>query len=384
MDARHPHLRVSETRRDSQGVEIGSEGSTSCSFDGVCVCACVAHQRCRLARLCVRCFRMLAGYPPFFDEDPIKTYGKIMSGTITFPMHFSKQAMDLIRKLLNPKVRPVHTTRMHTDGQAGGGWRRCIAVGRSRAMLLWRPHSLAILFLAFSLCACIQSGKRYGCLAGGATLIKNHPWFAKFDWQAFLSRRLPAPIVLPVKSPEDMSNFDRSQEQTVKLVKYSPGQCRATLLHGRLCQRRWRRDSCSWTLSVHVSPCVLLSLLVLLQIRRPPSGRRISEGFGPGSGRLPPPTSSPTNFIAAAALLLPHLPFTCAHSFRLLSPSHLHCFIAISPIDFSRAQSGGGRPLETDFESRQSSSPQSQTQPPSARRHTPTHTTTPNTRTTHS
>jgi len=48
---------------------------------------------------------MLAGYPPFYDEDPIKTYGKIMSGTITFPMHFSKQAMDLIRKLLNPKAR---------------------------------------------------------------------------------------------------------------------------------------------------------------------------------------------------------------------------------------------------------------------------------------
>ena len=49
---------------------------------------------------------MLAGYPPFYDEDPIKTYGKIMSGTITFPMHFSKQAMDLIRKLLNPKASP--------------------------------------------------------------------------------------------------------------------------------------------------------------------------------------------------------------------------------------------------------------------------------------
>lgn len=82
--------------------------------------------------------------------------------------------------------------------------------------------------MIFALCSLVsQSGKRYGCLAGGATLIKNHPWFAKFDWQAFLSRRLPAPIVLPVKSPEDMSNFDRSQEQTVKVVKYSPGQSRA-------------------------------------------------------------------------------------------------------------------------------------------------------------
>lgn len=66
---------------------------------------------------------MLAGYPPFYDEDPIKTYGKIMSGTITFPMHFSKQAMDLIRKLLNPKAR----TR-------ASGWtdreRRCCVTAR--------------------------------------------------------------------------------------------------------------------------------------------------------------------------------------------------------------------------------------------------------------
>jgi serine/threonine protein kinase len=63
---------------------------------------------------------MIAGYPPFYDEDPMKTYGRIMSGQFSFPMHFSKQAMDLIRKLLNPKA-----------------------------------------------------GKRYGVLAGGATLIKN-------------------------------------------------------------------------------------------------------------------------------------------------------------------------------------------------------------------
>jgi serine/threonine protein kinase len=35
-------------------------------------------------------FEMLASYPPFFDEDPMKTYAKIMHGTISFPSHFSK------------------------------------------------------------------------------------------------------------------------------------------------------------------------------------------------------------------------------------------------------------------------------------------------------
>jgi len=116
-------------------------------------------------------FEMLAGYPPFYDEDPMKTYGRIMSGQITFPMHFSKTAIDLIKKLLNPKA-----------------------------------------------------SKRYGCLAGGAALIKNHAWFARFDWRAFLSRRLPAPVVLPVKSPEDMSNFKHAGQLStnIKVAKYRP------------------------------------------------------------------------------------------------------------------------------------------------------------------
>ena len=53
----------------------------------------------------------------------MNTYSRIMSGAITFPVHVSRPAQDLIRKLLNPKA-----------------------------------------------------AKRYGSLAGGATLIKSHPW----------------------------------------------------------------------------------------------------------------------------------------------------------------------------------------------------------------
>lgn len=67
-----------------------------------------------------------------------------------------------------------------------------------------------------------KSAKRYGSLAGGATLIKAHPWFSRFDWNAFLARRLPAPIVQQIKSPEDMSNFERGQDIKVKVPKYVP------------------------------------------------------------------------------------------------------------------------------------------------------------------
>merc|ERR1719216_786314 len=39
-------------------------------------------------------YEMLASYPPFFDEDPMKTYAKIMHGNISFPKHFSPAAID--------------------------------------------------------------------------------------------------------------------------------------------------------------------------------------------------------------------------------------------------------------------------------------------------
>ncbi len=48
-------------------------------------------------------YEMLSSYPPFYDEDPMKTYAKIMQGKITFPSHFSKDAINLITRLLHHK-----------------------------------------------------------------------------------------------------------------------------------------------------------------------------------------------------------------------------------------------------------------------------------------
>ena len=38
----------------------------------------------------------LAGYPPFFAENPIQIYEKIVSGHLRFPSHFSKFQLNLI------------------------------------------------------------------------------------------------------------------------------------------------------------------------------------------------------------------------------------------------------------------------------------------------
>ena len=45
-------------------------------------------------------YEMLAGYPPFYDENPFGIYQKILAGKLEFPRHFETHARDLIRKLL--------------------------------------------------------------------------------------------------------------------------------------------------------------------------------------------------------------------------------------------------------------------------------------------
>lgn len=43
---------------------------------------------------------MLAGYPPFYDDNPFGIYEKILSGKIEWPKHLDPVAKDLIKKLL--------------------------------------------------------------------------------------------------------------------------------------------------------------------------------------------------------------------------------------------------------------------------------------------
>ena len=45
-------------------------------------------------------YEMLAGYPPFFDDNPFGIYEKILTGKIIWPRHIDQVAKDLIKKLL--------------------------------------------------------------------------------------------------------------------------------------------------------------------------------------------------------------------------------------------------------------------------------------------
>lgn len=56
---------------------------------------------------------------------------------------------------------------------------------------------------------CRQNGAdRLGVQKNGINDIKNHQWFAEFDWKQLHNRKAVAPLILPVKSNLDLSNFE--------------------------------------------------------------------------------------------------------------------------------------------------------------------------------
>jgi len=106
-------------------------------------------------------YEMLAGYPPFYDENPFGIYQKILAGKIEFPQHFNKDAKDLVKKLLTA-----------------------------------------------------DRTKRFACLKDGAADIKNHKWFKGTDWPKQLQKKVKPPFVPTYRAPNDTSNFDKYPDST--------------------------------------------------------------------------------------------------------------------------------------------------------------------------
>jgi protein kinase A/protein kinase X len=106
-------------------------------------------------------FEMLAGYPPFYDENPFGIYQKVLAGRIDFPRHFDVKPKDLIKRLLT----------------------------QDRA-------------------------KRFGCLKNGPEDIKKHKWYKGYDWNVVYARQIKPPMIPSVKAADDTSMFDRYPEST--------------------------------------------------------------------------------------------------------------------------------------------------------------------------
>mmetsp|Transcript_104653 Transcript_104653/g.223690 ORF Transcript_104653/g.223690 Transcript_104653/m.223690 type:complete len:365 (-) Transcript_104653:38-1132(-) len=106
-------------------------------------------------------FEMLAGYPPFYDENPFGIYQKVLAGRIDFPKHFDVKAKDLIKRLLT--------------------------------------HDKA---------------KRFGCLKHGSEDIQKHKWYKGMDWDALGARQVKPEFIPGVTRQDDTSMFDRYPEST--------------------------------------------------------------------------------------------------------------------------------------------------------------------------
>jgi serine/threonine protein kinase len=104
-------------------------------------------------------YEMVSGAPPFYAEDPMEVYEKILGGNHLMPTYFSRNLADLVKKLLRS-----------------------------------------------------QQAKRLGNTRGSTAAVIKHKWFSSFDWAGLETGDMKAPYKPKVASPDDTTNFDRFDE----------------------------------------------------------------------------------------------------------------------------------------------------------------------------
>ena len=105
-------------------------------------------------------FEMLAGYPPFYDQNPMKLYENIMNGRIKYPSYFEALAQDLLQRLITADL-----------------------------------------------------SKRFGNLKQGGADIFQHAWFAEVNWEKLERKEIPSPYIPPIRpGGGDTSQFPRYVE----------------------------------------------------------------------------------------------------------------------------------------------------------------------------
>ena len=104
-------------------------------------------------------FEMIAGFPPFYDENPFRIYEKVQEGVIIFPKFFDPRAKEIVLGLL-----------------------------------------------------AADNAKRLGCLKGGAEDVKRSSFFRGLDWGVALNRGLQPTYIPPVASADDTGLFDEYPE----------------------------------------------------------------------------------------------------------------------------------------------------------------------------
>lgn len=106
-------------------------------------------------------YEMLTGRPPFYDENRIHLYEKIITCQVSYPQYLTTAAAAIIGHLLEPDLT-----------------------------------------------------KRYGNLLNGAEDIKSDMWFQGIDWDLANSGKLKPPYIPFTTSDHDTRNFDHYDENS--------------------------------------------------------------------------------------------------------------------------------------------------------------------------
>lgn len=111
-------------------------------------------------------FEMCAGFPPFFNNDPMKLYEKILDGHFKCPENMMGYCKNLVKHLLE-----------------------------------------------------VDPSKRFGSLKAGVFDIKSHAWFQNINWLTVLQQKMKPPFVPESKNLGEAEYFPEISE--MKLVKYT-------------------------------------------------------------------------------------------------------------------------------------------------------------------
>lgn len=108
-------------------------------------------------------YEMAAGFPPFYANNPMKMYEKIIAGKFRIPSHFSADLKSIVKNMLQ-----------------------------------------------------VDLTKRFGNLKHGVDDIKKHKWFSDINWISVFHKNIPAPFVPECKSPSDTSYFSSYNEKDIR------------------------------------------------------------------------------------------------------------------------------------------------------------------------
>jgi len=112
-------------------------------------------------------FELMSGHPPFESAYPMQIYSRVMRGKITWPSKVAGPVKDLIQ-----------------------------------ALLVKEPS------------------ERLPMLQGGIQNLRDHAWYAGFNWQAFQELTLEAPYKPTVRHKKDIANFSARKEDMPRQLDY--------------------------------------------------------------------------------------------------------------------------------------------------------------------